>query len=203
MNRSDPQSFNTLSDKHYSRQQLDIPPIEQTVHPLANVDIVGNRRQKLYACSGDNVNVEIDARGRSPLQLTYLVTESKRNITVEIPPGRSHISVPVPNELSAKSGKSGKFSIGLVSIEDGNGCTRRLGVPAMEVEVDRVKPTARFAKSDKVVIVEGDVAKAPMRLTGTGVSAAQVQLTTALDGLLRSGRRRGEAGLCPRPKQSA
>jgi hypothetical protein len=32
------------------------------------------------------------------------------------------------------------------------------------------QPTVRFAKSDKVVITEGEVARVPLRLTGTGVS---------------------------------
>ena len=87
-----------------------------------------------------------------------------------IPPSRSHISVPVPEGLTAKSGNSGKFSVALTSIEDGNGCVRRLSAPSLEVEVDRVRPTGRFAKGEKVVIVEGEVAKSALRLTGTGVS---------------------------------
>lgn len=168
------QSFNTLSDKHYQRQQLDKPPIEQTVHPLASVDIVSSKRLKLFACSADSVELRLEAKGRSPLRVTYLLssTTSSRteNITREIPAGRSSITVPVPEALKAASGNTGKFSVGLVGLEDGNGCARRLTVPGLEVDVDRVKPTGRFAKSDKVVVVEGEVAKAGMRLTGTGVS---------------------------------
>jgi hypothetical protein len=60
------QSFNSLSDRSYSRIKLDKPPIQQTVHPLANVDIVGRpdgpKRQKLYACSGDEVHVDVEAK---------------------------------------------------------------------------------------------------------------------------------------------
>lgn len=169
------QSFNTLSDKHYQRQQLDKPPIEQTVHPLASVDIVSSKRLKLFACSADSVELRLEAKGRSPLRVTYLLSSSTtssrtENITREIPAGRSSITVPVPEALKAASGNTGKFSVGLVGLEDGNGCARRLTVPGLEVDVDRVKPTGRFAKSDKVVVVEGEVAKAGMRLTGTGVS---------------------------------
>lgn len=108
--------------------------------------------------------------------MTYLLTSSHNakpvNVTTEVPAGRSTITVPVPAGLSASSGNSGKFSVGLIGLEDGNGCARRLAAPGVEVEVDRVKPTGRFAKGggEKIVVVEGDVAKAGMRLTGTGVS---------------------------------
>lgn len=92
---------------------------------------------------------------------------------MEVPSGRSHINVPVPSGLNANSGNSGKFSVGLIGLEDGNGCARRLAAPGLEVEVDRVKPTGRFAKggAGRVVVVEGEVARAGMRLTGTGVSS--------------------------------
>jgi hypothetical protein len=90
---------------------------------------------------------------------------------VEVPAGRSHITIPVPPGLAANSGNSGKFSVGLIGLEDGNGCARRLASPGLEVEVDRVKPTGRFAKGggERVVVVEGEVARAGMRLTGAGV----------------------------------
>lgn len=60
------QTFTSLSDKRYRQVKLDKPPIKQTVHPLANVDLIGRigetRRHKLYACSGDQVDVDVDAR---------------------------------------------------------------------------------------------------------------------------------------------
>jgi nucleoporin POM152 len=60
------QSFNSLSDRSYSRIKLDKPPIKQTVHPLANVEVVGRadgpKRLRLYACSGDEVDVYVEAK---------------------------------------------------------------------------------------------------------------------------------------------
>ncbi|OCF56504.1 hypothetical protein L486_05354 [Kwoniella mangroviensis CBS 10435] len=165
-------TFTSLSDRRYKGVKLDKSPIKQTVHPLANVDMKGRigdtRRHTLYACSGDQVDVDIEARGIAPLKLTYVKSWSIRseNVTVPITTGRSKISVPVPDELSAKSGANGKLTVALISIEDGNGCVRKLTTPAIEVDIKRQKPTARFAKSQKVTITEGEIAKAPLRLTG-------------------------------------
>ena len=60
------QTFTALSDGKYSRVRLDKPPIQQTVHPLANVDVssrgINVSQRKLFACSGDEVDVELDAK---------------------------------------------------------------------------------------------------------------------------------------------
>ncbi|WVW80225.1 hypothetical protein I302_102203 [Kwoniella bestiolae CBS 10118] len=165
-------TFTSLSDRRYKGVKLDKPPIKQTVHPLANVDMIGRigdaRKHTLFFCDGDQVDVDIEARGIAPLKLAYIKSWATRsdNVTVPITNGRSKISVPVPEELSAKSGANGRLTIALVSIEDGNGCVRKLNAPAIEVDIKRQKPTARFAKSQKVIITEGEVAKAPLRLTG-------------------------------------
>lgn len=56
-------TFTALSDGKYKKVAVDKEPIQQTVHPLANVEIVGNsRRRTLYSCSGDVVDIDIDAR---------------------------------------------------------------------------------------------------------------------------------------------
>lgn len=56
-------TFTTLSDRKYKKVAVDKEPIQQTVHPLANVEIVENfRRRTLYSCSGDVVDIDIDAR---------------------------------------------------------------------------------------------------------------------------------------------
>ncbi|KAK8861645.1 hypothetical protein IAR55_002468 [Kwoniella newhampshirensis] len=158
----------TLRPEHegeYTYVKLEKPPIKQTVHPLANVDLVGSlantRRQTLYACSGDVVDVDVDARGIAPLKLAYLKTWGTRseNITNDLPSGRSKVSVTVPDELAANSGASGKMSIALLSIEDGNGCVRKISTPAVEIDIKR-------QKSQKVMVTEGEVAKAQLRLTG-------------------------------------
>lgn len=60
------QTFNSISDRNYAHIKLDKPPIQQTVHPLANIDFSGRgegaRRKKLFACSSDEVDFEVDAK---------------------------------------------------------------------------------------------------------------------------------------------
>jgi nucleoporin POM152 len=154
-------TFTSLSDRHYQQIQLDRSPIQQTVHPLANVDIVGRgdgvKRFKLFSCSGDQIDMDLEAKGTPPLTLNYLKSWGSKleNVTIEIKSGRSRIPIMVPDELGSDSGASGKLSITLVSIQDGDGRSRKL--PA---------PTVRFAKSERAVITQGDNARAPLRLTG-------------------------------------
>lgn len=142
------------------------------MHPLANVDIVGRgdgiRRLRLYSCSGDQVDLELEAKGTPPLTLNYLKSWGSRseNITIDIKPGRSRIPIPIPAELSSDTEASGKLSVVLVSIRDGDGRSRQLPAPILEVDIQRQKPTVRFAKSEKVIITEGDTARAPLRLSG-------------------------------------
>lgn len=72
----------------------------------------------------------------------------------------------MPKELNSESGASGKLSVTLLSIQDGDGRVRKLPAPTVEVDVHRQKPTVRFAKAGRVVITEGESAQAPLRLTG-------------------------------------
>lgn len=51
------------------------------------------------------------------------------------------MDVPVP--LTSAKGGSGRFTVSLVSVEDGNGCVRRLNSPSIDVDVDRRKVSDR------------------------------------------------------------
>jgi nucleoporin POM152 len=53
-----------LSDAKYSQIKMELPPIEQTVHPLANVELLGQRKRKMFACSGNIVELQVDAKVR-------------------------------------------------------------------------------------------------------------------------------------------
>jgi nucleoporin POM152 len=97
------------------------------------------------------------------------------------------LQVPLPKTLQDGEGGSGKFTITLLSVEDGNGCVRKLPAASIEVEVNRekvclkylnsadIQPTARFAKREKLVITEGDTVRASLRLTGEPVSARNMR----------------------------
>lgn len=128
----------------------------------------GLSRRRLYSCSGDKVDIDLEAKGNPPLTLNYFLSYGSHfdNKTLNIAPGRSQISIDVPKELSSESGASGRMSITLLSIQDGDGRVRKLPAPTVEVDIHRQKPTVRFAKSDRAVITEGETARAPLRLTG-------------------------------------
>ncbi|KIR32535.1 hypothetical protein I352_04960 [Cryptococcus deuterogattii MMRL2647] len=138
-------TFTALSDRKYKKVAVDKEPIQQTVHPLANVEI-----------------------GIAPLKLTYLTSYSTHssNTTLPLSLGRSRLSIPVPSALSSTSGASGKLNIALLAIEDGNGCVRKLTNPGIEVDIKRERPTGRMAKTGKAVVTEGEIVKVPLRLTG-------------------------------------
>lgn len=116
-----------------------------------------------------SIGIWLTRQGIAPLRLTYhkLWDSKVENVTVDVPVGRSSVTVQVPDQMSAAAGGSGKFTIALLSIVDGNGCERRLSAPAFEVDIDRRRPTARFAKSDKTVVTEGETVRPALRLTGT------------------------------------
>ncbi|WVQ78800.1 hypothetical protein IAT38_000891 [Cryptococcus sp. DSM 104549] len=177
-------TWTKLSDKKYKSVPLSQKTETMTVHPLAIADMVipagRPRKRTLHSCSGDVIDMEIDARGIEPLKLTYLrswATHSE-NTTVPVPLGRSKISIPVPPEYAAHTGATGRMSIALLEIEDGNNCQRKLTAGTMEVDIKRAKPSARLARSEKVVITEGEVEKVGLRLTGE----APWDVTYTLDG---------------------
>jgi nucleoporin POM152 len=100
------------------------------------------------------------------------------NKTINIEAGRSKLGIVVPRELNSESGASGKLSVTLLSIQDGDGRVRKLPAPTVEVDIHRQKPTVRFAKAGRLVITEGDSAQAPLRLTGD----APWEVTYSLNG---------------------
>lgn len=64
----------------------------------------------------------------------------------------------------------------LVSVEDSSGCKRTLSVPGVTVSVKKVKPTAKFYGKEgrrRVVTLENEQARLPLRLTGDGVPLFQ------------------------------
>lgn len=81
----------------------------------------------------------LTSKGTTPLKLTYLKSWSGKSLneTVHISPGRSQVNLHLPEELQAVNGASGKFSVALLSIEDGNGCIKKLSALTYEVDINR------------------------------------------------------------------
>jgi nucleoporin POM152 len=171
--------FTMLDDARYQNIPLN-RQIKQVVHPPASVDIVGSTRA-LYACSGDEVEIGLQTTGKDPLKLMYRRSwaEHSEDITVPVRSGKQMLTVPVPDELKAGTGASGKLVITLVHVEDANGCVKRLPSRIVEVDIDRQRPTARFARTESVVLKDGANVDVPLRLTGRG----PWEITYALDGV--------------------
>jgi nucleoporin POM152 len=68
-------TFTHISDANYQKVPLQIPSIDQTVHPLASASFVstGHGKQTLDSCSGDTVDVDVD------LTVSFLSPPARRS----------------------------------------------------------------------------------------------------------------------------
>lgn len=140
------------------------------MHPPASVEIKSHRKLQYWACSPDTVDINLEVKGNDPLHLTYRTSwgHKSENVTIPIKSGKPTVTVPIPAELAADSGNSGSLFITLMGIEDAKGCVKRLAAHQVEVEINRIVPTVRFAKADFIVLKEGESVDVPLRLTGHG-----------------------------------
>lgn len=163
-------TFSSLNDARYTDIPINYPAIHQVVRPPASVILTGSKHRQLFHCSPDEVGIELDVQGNDPLKLQYRTNWAGQsmNTTVPIKSGKQVLSVPVPKELHSWTGASGRFVITLVSVEDSNGCVKRLQSQQIDVDIDRHTPSARFAASERVTIKEGSQVNAALRFTGNG-----------------------------------
>ncbi|GMK59892.1 hypothetical protein CspeluHIS016_0901090 [Cutaneotrichosporon spelunceum] len=173
-------TFDSLSDSRYNKIALNRPPITQVVHPPASVEILSNRRLKYWACSPDEVNIDLAIKGNDPLKLTYRASweGNMHNMTVPVKSGNQRLTVPVPQKLNSNSGNVGTMTVTLVSIEDAKGCIKRLPSHQVDIDIDRQLPTAQFSRPQQVTVKEGEKVEVPLRLTGNG----PWKVTYTLDG---------------------
>ncbi|BEJ16915.1 hypothetical protein CspHIS471_0603160 [Cutaneotrichosporon sp. HIS471] len=163
-------TFDSLSDKRYDKIALNRAPITQVVHPPASVEILSSRRLKYWACSPDEVNIDLAIKGNDPLQLTYRASweGNTHNITTSVKSGNQRLTVPVPQKLNSNSGNVGTMTVTLVSIEDAKGCIKRLPSHQIDVDIDRQLPTVQFSRPQQVTVKEGEKVDVPLRLSGNG-----------------------------------
>jgi nucleoporin POM152 len=169
---------------------------------VATADIVGRgddvKKHTMWSCSGDVLSVDVEAsvrfsggsgsflQGTGPFKIQYqkLWHDQAENVTVAVPEGITKLQVPLPDALKGEDSVGGQFKVSLMSIEDGNGCRRRLASPSVEVDVKRTKvsvyspiwsltakPSVKFYDQlDKfhLMIAEGDKTSLPLRLAGKG-----------------------------------
>ncbi|KAG8897050.1 hypothetical protein FRB99_008481 [Tulasnella sp. 403] len=168
-------SFSHVSDRNYRQVPLegDGLSIKQTVHPLASADFVrpsgAGSKRTVNSCSGDRIDVDVDLRGSPPWTVDLQVVDSAKTEVITFPglmKSRSRITLPIPEGINTEGGE---FQVDLVSVVDATGCSRSLNVPGLSYNVQRIRPTARFYSSEntrEVTVLEGEVARLPLRLTG-------------------------------------
>ncbi|KAJ7727833.1 hypothetical protein DFH07DRAFT_970045 [Mycena maculata] len=160
-------TFTHISDANYRRVELDGPSIDQAIHPLASAAFAGPQKRMLSSCAGSLVDVDVDLRGTGPWNLEVRVVSPTGSETLQIrdiKTPKKTIQVPIPTRVDRDGGT---FDIDLVSIEDVYECKRPVSVPAISVNVRRVKPTAKFY-GESVTVLEQERTSLPLRLTGDG-----------------------------------
>ncbi|KAH8120086.1 hypothetical protein DFH11DRAFT_1558255 [Phellopilus nigrolimitatus] len=181
-------TFVSLSDANYKRIKLDGPSINQVVHPLASASFVFNgasgvgSRRSINSCSGSAVDVEVDLRGDGPWNLEVQIVGPKGSEMLQmkdLKKSREKLKVPIPSAIDEEGGM---FQVDLVSVEDSYKCRKDLAVPGMSVNVRRVKPNVRFYTKDgkrKMIILENQEARLPLRLTGEGPWKVKYELANS------------------------
>ncbi|CAK9785517.1 hypothetical protein CC85DRAFT_329236 [Cutaneotrichosporon oleaginosum] len=163
-------TFDSLSDKRYEKIALKRAPFTQVVHPPASVEILSQRSLKYWACSPDEIAIDLAIKGNDPLLLTYRASweGNSHNMTENVKSGSRRLTVPVPQQLDSRSGNVGTMTVTLVSIEDAKGCVKRLPSHQIDVDIDRQLPTVQFSRPQEVTVKEGEKVEVPLRLTGNG-----------------------------------
>ncbi|KAH7101362.1 hypothetical protein BKA62DRAFT_703554 [Auriculariales sp. MPI-PUGE-AT-0066] len=160
-----------LSDANYKDIKLNGPSVELNVHPVASAQLRKGKRDEVYSCAGNNVDVEVDLKGSAPWKLEVQVLGPKGSRTIPFPglhDARTKLNIAIPEDINSEGGT---FQIDLVSVEDAHGCKRPLSEQGMSVKVKRVKPTVKFYGKDgkrEVTVHQGEDARLPLRLTGDG-----------------------------------
>ncbi|KAJ7786467.1 hypothetical protein B0H16DRAFT_1657755 [Mycena metata] len=163
-------SFAYISDANYRRIPLNGPSIDQAIHPLASAAFAGPQKKMLSSCAGSLVDVDVELRGTGPWNLELRVVSPTGSETLQIrdiKTAKKTLQIPIPARVDRDGGT---FDIDLVSIEDVYECKRPVSVPAITVNVRRVKvksPTAKFY-GESVTVLEQERTSLPLRLTGDG-----------------------------------
>ncbi|KAJ7110070.1 hypothetical protein C8R44DRAFT_271693 [Mycena epipterygia] len=160
-------TFTHISDANYRRVELNGPSIDQAIHPLASAAFAGPQKRMLSSCAGSLVDIDVDLRGTGPWNLEVRVVSPTGSETLQIEDiktPKKTIQIPIPERVDQDGGT---FDIDLVSIEDVYECKRPVAVPAISVNVRRVKPTAKFY-GESITVLEQERTNLPLRLTGDG-----------------------------------
>jgi nucleoporin POM152 len=167
--------FISLQDKNYDSIPIG-KTVKQVVHPLAGVKFVNpGKERSFWSCDGEaaadkTIKVPIELKGTAPWTLEYRILGNKQPFTVaEITQAKLNLDVPIPSKV-LKNG--GSFTVSIVSVKDGRGCSQPMTVEDLVVNVVKSSPTAAFANTNRnqdITVKQGEQVQLPLRLPGEGV----------------------------------
>ncbi|KAJ7235870.1 hypothetical protein B0H12DRAFT_1204558 [Mycena haematopus] len=161
-------AFAYISDSNYRRVELHGPSIDQAIHPLASAAFVGPQKRMLSSCAGSLVDIDVELRGTGPWNLEVRVVSPTGSDTLQIrdikTPKRT-LQIPIPPRVDRDGGS---FDVDLVTIEDVYECKRPVSVPAVSVNVRRIKVKRLSLGKINVTVLEQERTSLPLRLTGDG-----------------------------------
>ncbi|KAJ7170021.1 hypothetical protein C8R46DRAFT_1162713 [Mycena filopes] len=140
--RESSKSFST------SRGELSIQPAQAwTLH-----------KKMLSSCAGSLVDVDVELRGTGPWNLEVRIVSPTGSETLQI------------RDIKTCEEEASNSHSCTVSIEDVYECKRPVSVPAVTVNVRRIKVTFHIWTESKCTVLEQERTSLPLRLTGDGVS---------------------------------
>jgi nucleoporin POM152 len=139
--------------------------LTQIIHPHSTAYFLLHGRNEFVRCIGDVVELDVVVQGSGPWEVTYEVTHGFKSMkaTRKVAEQESRFTISV-DSLTA----SGLYTIDLVEIKDGNGCSMRLQIDVVKIEVLPARPSIAFQSVKNVYILEDGRALLPISLSGRG-----------------------------------
>jgi nucleoporin POM152 len=164
--------------------------LTQIIHPHSTAYFLLNGRNEFVRCIGDVVELEVGVQGSGPWEVSYEVTHGfkSQKATRKVAEHESKFVITVDNLTT-----SGLYTVDLVEIKDGNGCSMRLQSDVVKIEVLPARPSISFQSVKNIYILEEGRAMLPISLSGRGpfeikyrnVETNQVR-STQIQGSVRS-----------------
>ncbi|TFK71015.1 hypothetical protein BDN72DRAFT_895988 [Pluteus cervinus] len=156
-------TFQYLSDANYKMVNPQGPTITQDVDSQATASFVD---RMISSCEFGAVPVEIKFGGQAPWTVSVDVSGNGIVQFSDIFKPRATLPIPIPESVNEMRDP---FEATLVSVEDARGVVESLSKPRLQVTLEKIKPSVRFAgelSERNVTLMERSTTMMPLRLTG-------------------------------------
>jgi nucleoporin POM152 len=164
--------------------------LTQIIHPHSSAKFILEGQNRFIKCMGDKMELQVQVQGSGPWEVVYEIThglKSKKFVRkVSEKESRFEFSV---DDLEI----SGIYTVDLVEIKDGNGCSLKLSSDVVKIEVLPARPSISFQSVKNIYTLEGGKAMLPVSLSGRGPFEIQYRnmetqqtFTTHVQGSTRS-----------------